>query len=188
MVPKQQVATVFCSRVFRLAGGHCVSMRKWLLQTTYIHSKSILGWPLSEVSLHNIKSQPKKRGVPLVKFMGIQACTFGGTTGASQMNSLICATYSPDLWLPSYGLVQTCLLMFCLFSLCHWDNNPRPYHVSQCLEGLTVILLPLTLLIILHRREVSKVKRGIQWKLDRRMIQDNGKDADTERKLKLLQK
>lgn len=40
------------------------------------------------------------------------------------------------------------LFRLCLWGvwllLCHPDNNLRPYHASQCLQGLTVILLPLT--------------------------------------------
>lgn len=47
-----------------------------------------------------------------------------------------------DLWLPSSGLMQTHFKVFWLL-LSHWDNYPRPYHVSQDLEGLTVIIPPL---------------------------------------------
>lgn len=74
--------------------------------------------------------------------------------------------FFPDLWLPSYGLVQTCL-----WALCHWDNNPRPYHASQCLKGW----------LSSSSHLLTALKRGIQWRLDKERyrwrIKDNGKET-----------
>lgn len=152
LVLQQQVAKAFCSSVLMLAEGYWVKKRKWLLQTMYIHSKPILGLPSVQHLLTQFKKTGTKKEAPFGELMGIQAYI-----------------YCPDLWLPSSGLMQTRFQVFWLLLLSHWDNYPRPYHVSQDLEGLTVIVLPLarctdekrTLMKVRHReRERHRFMRN----------------------------